>query len=230
MSAPRPELAAGPPDIFSTSTTDVATEVRPRTPVSVVLPRYNQREATGRLAEVVKELEQSLGSRYAFEYVFVDDGSTDGTYEALYETFAHAPRSQFIRHPVNRGLGEAIVSGIDRARCEFVCSMDCACEPGQLQHMLPILVEGADLVTASRRHPRVRGIPRWRLSLARAASLLYRRLLWSTQSTYISSLRVYRRSAVKNLGLSEGGFGGIVELLWELDRRGARIVECPVVR
>jgi hypothetical protein len=45
--------------------------------------------------------------------------------------------------------------------------------------------------------------------------------------TYTSCVRVYRKSAVQNLPLSQRGFVGVVELLWQLDARGGTIVECP---
>jgi dolichol-phosphate mannosyltransferase len=47
--------------------------------------------------------------------------------------------------------------------------------------------------------------------------------------TYTSCVRVYRKSAVTPLPPTQGGFVGIVELLWQLDQRGGRIVEAPAV-
>jgi dolichol-phosphate mannosyltransferase len=65
------------------------------------------------------------------------------------------------------------------------------------------------------------------LTLSKAASMLYRQVLRNQLFTYTSCFRVYRRSAVVDIQLINNGFVGVVELLWELDRRGSRIVECP---
>jgi dolichol-phosphate mannosyltransferase len=95
--------------------------------------------------------------------------------------------------------------------------------------MIPLVEQGADLVTGSPYHPQgaVRGVPAWRLRLSKLASSLYRCVLRRKLFTYTSCFRVYRRAAVADLVLSNDGFVGVAELLWQLDRRQARIAEAP---
>jgi dolichol-phosphate mannosyltransferase len=95
--------------------------------------------------------------------------------------------------------------------------------------MIPLLGEGVGLVTASPYHPQghVRNVPPWRLSLSRAASFLYRRVLRQKLYTYTSCFRVYRRSLMEGLSLREPGFLGIAETLGRLDLKRIRIVEHP---
>ena len=85
------------------------------------------------------------------------------------------------------------------------------------------------MVTASPHHPsgRVAGVPGWRLVLSRGASLLYRLVLGGGLHTYTSCFRVYRRSAVSGMRLTNYGFLGIAEMLHRLAARGCRIVEYP---
>jgi hypothetical protein len=92
-----------------------------------------------------------------------------------------------------------------------------------------MLTPGVDLVTGSPYHPlgKVRDVPRWRLTLSKVASSLYRRVLRNKLYTYTSCFRVYRRSAILNLDLKQNGFLGIAELIVKLDLQGSVIVECP---
>src|SRR5512143_2508186 len=86
-----------------------------------------------------------------------------------------------IRHTENRGVADAILTGLVAAPTELVCSIDADCtyDPQQLESILPPLVDGAALVTASPYHPegRVRNVPEWRLVLSRTLSHIYRRVL-----------------------------------------------------
>ena len=109
--------------------------------------------------------------------------------------------------------------------------MDCDCsyDPLELKNMLPLLIDGVDLVTASPYHPagRVKNVPSWRLGLSNGLSILYRSFLPQKLHTWTSCFRVYRRSAVVGLPLTEGGFLGTAELAAQLSLKGSRIVKHP---
>ena len=71
-----------------------------------------------------------------------------------------------------------------------------------------------DVVTASPYHPElgaVRNVPRWRLTLSKGATWLYRRILRQKLSTYTSCFRVYRRSSVAGITLTYGRYLGVAE-------------------
>lgn len=201
--------------------------------VSLVVPCYNEEEACDNFRQKLKSLRESLEHKYQFSLVLVDDGSSDHTYERLQEVFAEDHFCKIVRHVTNRGVGAAIMTGIRHATNEVVCSMDfdCSYDPQQFSNMIPLLKDDVDVVTASPYHPDglVRNVPHWRLALSRAASVLYSFLLNNQLFTYTSCFRVYRRRAVSGIRLKNQGFVGVVELLWEVDRRGGRIVECPAV-
>jgi polysaccharide deacetylase family protein (PEP-CTERM system associated) len=202
-----------------------------RTPVSIVVPCYNEELILPYLANTLKSVERKLRQKYAVTFILVDDGSKDNTWEGIQHCFGNKPGFELCRHEVNKGVTAAILTGIRKARTEIVCSMDCDCtyDPHELARMIPLLTDDADLVTASPYHPegRVRNVPGWRLRLSKSASWLYRRVLKQKLYTYTSCFRVYRRSAIMKLSIRRTNFLGIAEMIGKLDLQGSKIVEFP---
>jgi polysaccharide deacetylase family protein (PEP-CTERM system associated) len=205
-----------------------------RTPVTIVIPCYNEEAALPYLANTLRSVESELNENsYKAEFIFVDDKSTDATLEKLRELFGARENVRVVRHETNQGVAAGIMTGLREAKTEIVCSMDCDCtyDPHELVKMLPLLSEEVDLVTASPYHRAggVRNVPNWRLFLSKGASWLYRRALRAKLSTYTSCFRVYRRASVVDLPLREKGFLGVAEMLGRLDLKGGKIVEYPAV-
>jgi polysaccharide deacetylase family protein (PEP-CTERM system associated) len=204
------------------------------TPVSIVIPCYNEHEALPYLSNTLRAVEAHLVENgYEPKLIFVDDKSKDDTFDLLQELFGQKDNVQILQHDVNRGVAAGIMTGINAAETEIVCSMDCDCtyDPHELLNMLPLMKGSVDLVTASPYHKDggVRNVPGWRLFLSRGASFLYRRVLRSKLDTYTSCFRVYRRSSMLGLPLREYGFLGVAEMLGRLDLNGGRIVEFPAI-
>lgn len=84
-----------------------------RTPVSVIIPAYNEAESIGRVVESVRTLYPD------FEIIVVDDGSQDGT-----STAALAAGAKVYAHPYNIGNGAAVKSGIRVATGDILVMMD----------------------------------------------------------------------------------------------------------
>jgi len=215
---------------------DAAATVRPiqgRTAVTVVVPCFNEESVLPYLSKTLARMVADLGSLYDLRFVFVDDGSTDRTWEVLTATFGARPDCRLIQHARNAGVAAAILTGIRNADTEVVCSIDCDCtyDPLQLRDLIPMLQDDVALVTASPYHSsgRVLNVPAWRLALSKGLSALYRRVLRQKLRTYTSCFRVYRRSAVHDLPIREAGFLGVAEMLGVLDLQGKRIVERPAV-
>jgi len=204
---------------------------RARLPVTVVVTCYNEELILPYLSNTLRGVEQTLGDTYDLRFVFVDDGSSDGTWSSLERTFGSRANCLAVRHPSNQGVAAAIMTGIRAATSEVVCSIDCDCtyDPNELRAMIPLLADGIDLVTASPYHPlgSVRNVPAWRLTLSRTLSGMYRLILHQKLATYTSCFRVYRRSAALLLRVERSGFLGVAEMLGRLDLAGGRIVEHP---
>jgi glycosyltransferase involved in cell wall biosynthesis len=234
LGRPAPLVPAPPP----ARAADVATRIDSvrggcsLTPVTIVVPCYNEELILPYLANTLRSVETRLGDRYEFRYVFVDDASSDDTWQALHRTFGELPRRTFVRHGTNRGVAAGITTGLRAAATEIVCSIDCDCtyDPHELGRMIPLL-DSADLVTASPYHPQgaVRNVPTWRLFLSRGLSGLYRTVLHHRLATYTSCFRVYRRSSSMDIRLDYGGFLGVAEFLGRMDLAGRRIVEFPTM-
>jgi dolichol-phosphate mannosyltransferase len=198
--------------------------------LSLIVPCMNEIAGLPRLRERLDLLRREVAPR-PLEVIFVDDGSSDGTAEALAAQCRPQAEEQLIAHPKNRGLGAALTSGLTAARHPIAGSIDAdlSYDPRLLLAMLPRIEAGADMVTASPYHPegRVRGVPAWRLFLSRGASWGYRRLLRTQLHTYTSCVRLYRTAAVRDLRPQAEGFVGVIELLARLDLAGGRIEEIP---
>jgi len=199
--------------------------------VSIVIPCYNEELALRYLSNTLREVEDVLEPSYRVHFIFVDDGSRDQTHEVLQSLFGQNPHCVIVHYQQNRGVTAAILTGIQAATSDIVCSIDCDCtyDPRELRQMIPMLTDGIDLVTASPYHPRgtVRNVPQWRLTLSKSASALYRLLTHQKLDTYTSCFRVYRRKAVLHLDILEPGFLGIAEIIGKLDLQGGTIVEHP---
>jgi polysaccharide deacetylase family protein (PEP-CTERM system associated) len=201
-----------------------------RTPVTVVIPCYNEELILPYLANTLASVEKEL-SQYELTFIFVDDHSTDNTWPALHRIFGDRPNVVMFRHAHNRGVAAGILNGLKKAQTDIVCSMDCDCtyDPHELARMIPLLAEGVDMVTASQYHPSgaVLNVPRWRLALSKTLSGIYRIVLHQRLATYTSCFRVYRRQALEHMVLDHPGFLGVAEMLGKLDLGGSRIVEFP---
>ena len=117
--------------------------------LTVVIPCYNERR---NVAPMVARLAAALEG-IAWEALFVDDNSPDGTADAARDIARHDPRVRCIRRVGRRGLASAVIEGALASSARYVAVID-----GDLQHdetrlavMLSVLRDGeADIVVASR--------------------------------------------------------------------------------
>jgi polysaccharide deacetylase family protein (PEP-CTERM system associated) len=202
-----------------------------RTPISVVIPCFNEELILPYLSNTLAGVEAELSREHLVHFIFVDDGSSDGTWTSLQSIFGGRTNCTVIRHDRNRGVAATIMTGIRASESEVVCSMDCDCtyDPHELGPMVALLTPDVDMVTASPYHAdgKVLNVPEWRLFLSRTLSRMYAMVLRHQLATYTACFRVYRRSVVADVPLSRTGFIGIAELLGRLDLGGSHIVEYP---
>jgi dolichol-phosphate mannosyltransferase len=116
--------------------------------LSVVVPCYNERDNIG---PMVAALDAALGG-IAWEVIFVDDDSPDGTSKAARALAAADPRVRCIRRIGRRGLSSAVIEGALSSSADYVAVID-----GDMQHdetrlplMLAALQGGAQLAVGSR--------------------------------------------------------------------------------
>jgi glycosyltransferase involved in cell wall biosynthesis len=194
------------------------------------VPCFNEEAGIPYLASSLRQLNEDLGGEYDLQFILIDDGSRDRTWDVLEQYFSSRPDTLLLRHPQNRGVSAAIMTGLEQAR-EIACSMDCDCsyDPNELKLMLRRLRDGVDLVTASPYHPAgsVLNVPGWRLLLSRCSCSLYRLVTGRKLYTFTACMRVYRRSATVQVPLRNSGFLGVAELISRLVLEGKQVVEHP---
>lgn len=209
--------------------------------IRFVIPAYNERENIPNLLADLGPVARELGARV----IFVDDGSTDGTAEAI-EAHSDSVHLAIVRHEVNRGLGTAINSGLRAALGEsqdgdaiVTLEADNTSDLSDLPRMLECFHQGADVVLASVYAPggRILGVAPWRLAASKSVSNLFRYTGGLREIHTLSSLyRVYRAGTLRRasetygyLLVREPGFAANVELLLKLYNAGATVVEVPTI-
>lgn len=119
--------------------------------LSVISPTYNESGNVGRL---IAEIEKSLQST-DYEILISDDDSPDLTWAQVDEIGRRNPRVRALRRTSNRGLGPSVVDGFSYATGDVVACIDADLQhdPKILPLMLNELINGADLVVATRYMP-----------------------------------------------------------------------------
>jgi undecaprenyl-phosphate 4-deoxy-4-formamido-L-arabinose transferase len=166
----------------------------PAPDVSIVVTLYNEADS---LEELYRRTLAALESGpRTFELIFVDDGSTDGTFAALERLHGGDPRVRAVRFKRNFGQHPAMHAGLSRARGDVVVTMD-----GDLQNApedIPRLVEAVEAgndVASGRR--RVRKDPLGRAVPSRLINGMLRRFTGVAITDFGCAFNAYRRSAVE---------------------------------
>lgn len=189
------------------------------------MPAFNE-EAT-----ILESIRRVLEQPCVGELIVVNDASTDGT-SALLQMITD-PRVRVLTHPVNRGKGAALRTGIGQAVCDYVGIQDADLEydPADLPRLLVPLDEGrADVVYGSR------------FMSGEARRVLYywhsvgNRIL-TTASNVVTNVnlsdmetcyKIFRRELIQSIRIEEDRFGFEPEITVKIARAGARIYEVGI--
>jgi glycosyltransferase involved in cell wall biosynthesis len=191
--------------------------------LSIILPVYNEEENVpivhAQLREVIATLERPT------EVIFIDDGSTDRSYEILKRLAESDPTTKVIRFRRNFGQTAAISAGVDYARGEVIISMDADLQndPKDIPRLLASLDEGYDVVSGWRKH-------RHDTASRRIPSQIANRLISTTTGVHLHdygcTLKAYRREVFSHARLYGEMHRFIpVYAYWA----GARIAELEVI-
>ncbi len=207
---------------------DAAPAAAPR--LSVVIPCYNERPNVRRL---VARLERALAG-LAWEAVFVDDDSPDGTAEEVRALAREDPRVRGLLRVGRRGLASAVIEGALSSSADYVAVID-----GDLQHdesrlpaMLAALEGGADVAVGSRyvAGGDASGLAGgWRQRLSRAGTGLVQSTLPVPLGDPMSGLFALRQPLFRALAprLTGQGFKILLDLLLS-SPAPLRVAEVPV--
>jgi dolichol-phosphate mannosyltransferase len=203
--------------------------------LSIVLPIYNEVENIARMGKELLPVVTDLARSNKVEVIFVDDGSTDGTSQAIQATFMDVNRNnlQFLiqRHAKNQGLGAALRTGFRAASADVIVTTDSdgSYDFAEIPGLLTYLKQGVSIVTASPYHPdgNVEGVSKFRIILSRGSSLLYRLLVNWRIYTYTSLFRAYHRDVIEKISFECNGYRAVTEILVKGLLQGYPVVEYP---
>ena len=190
--------------------------------ISVVVPVHNEERS---VALLLDELASSLdGIGRTWEAIFVDDGSTDGTFAALTRLHADHANVRVVRLRRNFGKATALDAGFAEAIGDVVVTIDgdLQDDPSEIPRLLAKLDEGFDLVSgwkAKRRDPLRRRIP------SKLFNWVSGRLSGLRLHDMNCGLKAYRAEVVRGLRLY-GELHRYVPVLAHY--RGFRVAELPV--
>jgi glycosyltransferase involved in cell wall biosynthesis len=190
--------------------------------LSIVVPVYNERATLEPLVEECRAVLEPLA--IAWELIFVDDGSIDGSFAAIAELHGRDARVRGIRLRTNLGKSAALAVGFRASRGARIVTMDgdLQDDPREIPRLLAALDEGADLVSG------------WKASRQDSFSRVLASRLFNALSRLVSKielhdvncgLKAYRREVVAEVPLY-GELHRFIPLLahW----RGFRIAEIAV--
>jgi glycosyltransferase involved in cell wall biosynthesis len=187
--------------------------------LSLVIPVYNERD---NLAPLIGEIERALVGR-RFEIVTVDDGSTDGSLQALKDLKRAHPALHIVSFAANAGQTAAFAAGFQAARAPVIVTLDAdgQNDPSSIPDLLTAL-EHADVVSGVRT-PRADS---WRRRVSSSvANTVRRAAIGDTIRDVGCSLKAYRREALEGIPLFVGAHRFLPALC---QFRGARVAEIPV--
>jgi glycosyltransferase involved in cell wall biosynthesis len=192
--------------------------------ISVFLPSHNEE---GNVERVVRSYLAEL-PRVAddYEVIVVDDGSKDRTGEIAERLAAEDSHVKVVRHPVNRGYGGAVISGIRAATMPYVllCDGDGQFDPADLERLTPFVPE-YDVVAGRRAH---RADPLMRRINGKAWTTLVRVLLGITITDIDCGFKLFKREKLDGMELRAHGAMISTELMARVAGRDAKVKEVDV--
>ncbi|MEA2835788.1 MAG: dolichol-phosphate mannosyltransferase [Bradyrhizobium sp.] len=197
--------------------------------VSVVVPTFNERD---NVTALFRKLETALAG-VAWEVIYVDDNSPDGTWDVVRALAREDARVRCIRRIGRRGLSGACIEGIlaSSAPCAAVIDADLQHDETQLPKMLAMLQGGeADLVVGSRyiEGGSAESFDKQRAGASRLATEVAKRVLRVEIADPMSGFFMIRRDRFEQLApqLSTQGFKILLDIV-ATARGSLRIKEIP---
>jgi glycosyltransferase involved in cell wall biosynthesis len=198
----------------------------PEPKVSVVVPCWNEEDCLPATLRTLREVMNA--APFPWEVVVVDDGSRDGTCAVAEAAHQGDSRVRLVRHPHNQGSGQAIWTGIQQSRGEYVIYVPA---DGQFDHgEIPMFVAraeaGADIVIGHR--------------LSRDDYTLYRRassvvFLWLCNTLFdhqfqdVNWVHLWRRDIFGEVAPKSRGVFFLEEILVRARALGRNVAEVPSV-
>ena len=167
--------------------------------ISIVVPMYNEQEMVPALYRELQQLSGTMGD-YEFEFVLVNDGSSDDTLAWLRQLAKEDERVVYLSFSRNFGKEAALLAGLAHATGDYVATMDADLQdpPALLPRMMELLLEKGFDNVATRRVNR-KGEPKIRYFFARMFYKLMRHLSEIEIADGARDYRLMRREMVDSI-------------------------------
>lgn len=168
--------------------------------ISVIIPLYNEVESLSELhAWIAKVMEENS---FSYEVIFVDDGSTDASWNTIERLQSQHPEVKGIKFRRNYGKSPALFCGFERAQGDVVITMDADLQdsPDEIPELRRMIVEdGYDLVSGWKMN-RSQGDPLSKTLPTKLFNATARKVSGiHNLHDFNCGLKAYRREVVKNI-------------------------------
>jgi dolichol-phosphate mannosyltransferase len=166
--------------------------------LSLVIPVYNELDSLPELHRELREVAAEHG--YTLDIVFVDDGSTDGSWETIERLAKEDPGVQGIRFRRNFGKAAALSAGFEAARGDIVLTLDADLQddPHEIPRFLEAMNTGLDVVSGWKQ---VRHDPFHKVGPSRIFNWLVGRLTGVHLHDHNCGFKCYRREIFREVRL-----------------------------
>ena len=114
--------------------------------ISIVVPVYNEQDSLNILHE---EINRNIHSKYNWELIFINDGSTDKSKDIILDLISANKNTRLIDFNINHGKSEALNAGFRMSKGEIIITLDADLQddPGEIDKFLLKIEQGYDLVS-----------------------------------------------------------------------------------
>lgn len=169
----------------------------PEIDISIVVPLFNEEESLGELA---KAIDKAISGQYSYEVLFVDDGSTDTSFEAIKKLSAEHEFIKGISFTHNYGKSVALQAGFEQVKGKYVVTMDADLQddPDEVPEMIQMLKDGLDMVSGWKKErfdPISKTVP------SKFFNFVTRKAAGIELHDFNCGLKAYKRDVVDNIYL-----------------------------
>lgn len=192
--------------------------------LSVFFPAYNEEDNIARTVENAFRIIPAFAEKS--EVIVINDGSKDQTGEKLKALVKRHPSLRIITHPVNRGYGAALKSGLTNAQYDYVFYSD---GDGQFEleeiARLILLIKNCDIAAGVRVN---RNDPFYRIVNAKAYNLLVRLLFGLKVRDIDCAFKLIKKAVIEKISLESESQFISAEFLIKAKKKGFRLLQCGV--